>query len=102
VSLQFDESNVRLFHHLLTNFSLPPPPVSVASYTAEGGITTGSPLSTAEGGITTGSPLSPVIANFFIEKFEEVALNKVAYKLACYSCHVDDTFVIWSQIRKAE
>jgi len=40
-----------------------------------------------------GSLLSPVIADFFMEVFEEVALNRAATFLFCY---LDDTFMIWS------
>jgi hypothetical protein len=32
-------------------------------------------------GVAVGSPLSPVIANFFVEDSEEVALSKAAFKL---------------------
>jgi hypothetical protein len=37
---------------------------------------------------------APVIANFFIEDFKEVALNRVAYKPIIWFCNVDDTFMI--------
>jgi hypothetical protein len=42
-----------------------------------------------------GSPVSPVIANFFIEEFEERALNQATLKPNCWYRYVDDTFVIW-------
>jgi hypothetical protein len=42
-----------------------------------------------------GSPLSPVIANFFMEEFEERALNQATLKPTCWYRYVDDTFVIW-------
>jgi hypothetical protein len=42
-----------------------------------------------------GSPLSPVIANFFMEDFEEKALNQATLKPTCWYRYVDDTFVIW-------
>ena len=41
------------------------------------------------------SPLSPVIANFFMEDFEERALNQATLKPTCWYRYVDDTFVIW-------
>jgi hypothetical protein len=42
-----------------------------------------------------GSPLSPVIANFYMEVFEEMALNQAPHKPLCWFRYVDDTFVIW-------
>jgi hypothetical protein len=42
-----------------------------------------------------GSPLSPVIANYFMEYFEEMALESVTYKPLCWFRYVDDTFFIW-------
>ena len=42
-----------------------------------------------------GSPLSLVIANFFMEDFEESALNQATLKSTCWYRYVDDTFVIW-------
>jgi len=42
-----------------------------------------------------GSPLSPVIANFFMEDFEKKATEQATHKPACWSGHVDDTFIIW-------
>jgi len=43
-----------------------------------------------------GSPLLPVIANFFMEDFVEVALSRVAFKAICWICYMDDTVVIRS------
>ncbi|XP_060528287.1 uncharacterized protein LOC132703174 [Cylas formicarius] len=51
-------------------------------------------------GVAMGSPLSPVIANFFIEKFEQQALNTAQKKPKCWFRYVDDTFVIWSHGEK--
>ena len=42
-----------------------------------------------------GSPLSPVIANIYMEGFEEEALNTAADKPSPWVHYVDDTFVIW-------
>jgi hypothetical protein len=41
-----------------------------------------------------GLALSPVITNFFMEGFEEVALNQAVHKPPCWIHYVDDT-VIW-------
>jgi hypothetical protein len=42
-----------------------------------------------------GSPLSLVIASFFMEDFEEMALDRAAHKPLCCFRYVDGTFVIW-------
>lgn len=47
-------------------------------------------------GVAMGNPLSPVIANFFMEKFEQDALNTAVSRPICWLRYVDDTFVIWS------
>jgi hypothetical protein len=46
-------------------------------------------------GVAMGSPLSPVIANFFMEHFEEQAIKQATHKPVCWYRYVDDTFVIW-------
>jgi hypothetical protein len=46
-------------------------------------------------GVAMGSPLSPVIANFFMEDFEERALNQATLKPTCWYRYVDDIFAIW-------
>jgi hypothetical protein len=45
--------------------------------------------------VAVGSPLSPVIANFFMEHLEEMAVEVVTHMLLCWFCYVDDTFVFW-------
>jgi hypothetical protein len=42
-----------------------------------------------------GSPLSLVIANFFMEDFGLMALNRAAHKPLYWFRYVEDTFVIW-------
>jgi hypothetical protein len=39
--------------------------------------------------------LSPVIANFYMEDFEEMVLDRTPHKPLCWFRYVDDTFVIW-------
>jgi hypothetical protein len=48
-------------------------------------------------GVAMGSPLSPVIANSYMENYEERALDLAPHKPLCWFCYVDDTFVIWPQ-----
>ena len=47
-----------------------------------------------------GSPLSPVIANIYMEAFEEEALDKASKRPSMWIRYVDSTFVIWPHGRK--
>ena len=42
-----------------------------------------------------GSPVSPIIANLFMEHFEDMALSSFASTLKFYGRYVDDTMVIF-------
>ena len=42
-----------------------------------------------------GSPLSPVIANFYMEGFEEEALDTAVDRPSLWVRYVNETFVIW-------
>ena len=44
-----------------------------------------------------GSPLSAVIANIYIEEFEEQAIEKATYKPKIWKWYVDDTFTVSDQ-----
>jgi hypothetical protein len=44
--------------------------------------------------VAVGSPLSPVIANFYMEVFKEIALDRAPHKALCWFRYVHDTFVI--------
>jgi hypothetical protein len=46
-------------------------------------------------GVAMGSPLSPVFANFYMEFFEEMALDRAPHNPLYWFCYVDDTLVIW-------
>jgi hypothetical protein len=76
---QFDEGNIRLFHHVLTS--------SFFCFNYQ--------FYEQTGKVAMGSPLSPIISTFFMEDFEEVALSRATYNPTCWFCYVDDTFVIW-------
>ena len=42
-----------------------------------------------------GSPLSPILANLYMEYFEEIALKSTEMVPSLWLRYVDDTFVIW-------
>lgn len=46
-------------------------------------------------GAAMGSPLSPVVANLYVEAFEERALSSSTLLPRLWLRYVDDTFVIW-------
>ena len=46
-------------------------------------------------GAAMGSPLSPVVANLFMEAFEERALESAVLRPRLWLRYVDDTFVLW-------
>ena len=45
--------------------------------------------------VAMGSPLSPVVANIFMEDFEQTALSTPNLKPKIWFRYVNDTFVIW-------
>jgi hypothetical protein len=52
-------------------------------------------FSQQKSGMATASSLSPVISNFFMEHFEQLALDLAPHKPAMWLRFVDDTFVVW-------
>lgn len=46
-------------------------------------------------GMAMGSPLSPAMANFFMEHFEERALNSAPLRPSVFFRYVDDIFMVW-------
>ena len=42
-----------------------------------------------------GTPLSPVLANIYMEYFEEMALGSTSLKPSMWLRYVDDTFILW-------
>ena len=51
-------------------------------------------------GVAMGSPLSPIIANLFMENFEQKYLSTTHSKPEWWSRYVDDTFIIWAHGRE--
>ena len=51
-------------------------------------------------GTAMGSPISPIIANIFMEDFENKILKNAPLKPSTWFRYVDDTFVIWSHGRE--
>jgi hypothetical protein len=46
-------------------------------------------------GVTMRSPLAPVVANFYMEHFEQQAISSTTRKSTWWYRYVDDTFVVW-------
>lgn len=46
--------------------------------------------------LTMGSARLPVIADFYMEKFERVALDTAPYMPSFYKRYVDDTLLGWT------
>ena len=42
-----------------------------------------------------GSPLSPVLADIYMEYFEEMALGSTSLKPSMWLRYIDDTFILW-------
>ena len=56
----------------------------------------GSDIYRQEEGLAMGSPLSPVLANIYMEYFEEMTLRSTSLKPSLWLRYVDDTFILWS------
>ena len=52
--------------------------------------------------LAMGSPLSPVLANIYMEYFEEMALGSTSLKPSMRLRYVDDTFVLWPHQEDAQ
>lgn len=46
-------------------------------------------------GVVMCFPLSPVVANLFMESFENSALERATLKLLYFKRFVDDVFIVW-------
>ena len=47
-------------------------------------------------GVAMGRPLSPVVANFYMERFEQLILESASLRPKVWLRYVDDTFVVWN------
>jgi hypothetical protein len=86
LSQHFEEDILTLFCHILTS--------SYFSYTGQ--------FYEQIDGVAMGSPLSPVIANFYMEDFEEMALDQAPHKPLCWFCYMDDFCHLATRPRQAE
>jgi retron-type reverse transcriptase len=82
LGLHFEENILLLFRHVLTT-----------SYFSLNG-----QFYEQIDGVAMGSPLSSVIANFYMEDFEERVHDSAPHKPICWFCYMDDTFVIWPHV----
>ena len=48
-----------------------------------------------EEALAMGSPLSPVMANIYMEYFEDMALDSASLRPTMWLRYVDDTFIHW-------
>ena len=55
----------------------------------------GSDIYRQEEGLAMGSPLSPLLANIYMEYFEEMALGSTSLKPSMWLRYIDDTFILW-------
>ena len=55
----------------------------------------GSNIYRQEEEMVMGSPLSPVLANIYMEYFEEMSLGSTSLKPSMWLRYVDDTFLLW-------
>ena len=55
----------------------------------------GSDIYRQEEGLAMGSPLSPVLANLYMEYFEEMPLGSTSLEPSMWLRYVDDTFILW-------
>ena len=44
-----------------------------------------------------GSPISPVLADMFMEEFEQLTINTSDHRPKVWLRYVDDTFIIWQR-----
>jgi hypothetical protein len=45
--------------------------------------------------VTIRSPLAPGMANFYMENFEQRALNMVSQKSTCWNRYISHAFIVW-------
>ena len=55
----------------------------------------GSDIYWQEEGLAMGLPLTPVLANIYMEYFEEMALGSTSLKPSMWLRYIDDTFLLW-------
>jgi hypothetical protein len=83
LSQQFNEDNVRLFHH--------PPSftIHILIFLFQ------QPVLETNGGSHHGFTACSRIAKFFTEDFKDGVLSGAVYKASCWLHYTDETFVVW-------
>ena len=79
LSSHFDAKIINLFRHVLTSTYF----LFDGNYYEQ------------SDGVAMGSPISPAVANFYMQEFEHMALERSQLQPSHFFRYVDDTFIVW-------